>query len=112
MLNLQTLDQNHKENEEHPPENRKAMRIKHRGTIMVSDESCDYYSYAQIGNVSSAGMYFESDHAFKQGKIIGIRFDNPPFKTAPKNYRATVQWCEILSDKDSILSYGVGVSYR
>jgi hypothetical protein len=112
MLNIKSPAQILEKSEEHLPENRKAMRLIHKGTIMVSDGSLEYYSYAQVCNVSGDGMYFESDQVIEQGKRIGIRFDNPPFKTAPNNYSATVQWCKPLSPKESILPFGVGVKFR
>jgi hypothetical protein len=52
---------------------------------MVSDDHAEYYVYAQIGNVSGNGMYFESDHALTPGKTIKIRYDNPPYKSLPKD---------------------------
>ena len=79
---------------------------------MLSDEASEYYSYAQVCNLSGDGMYFEADHVFEQGRKIGIRFDDPPFKSAPKDYSATVQWCKPLSNDESPLSFGVGVKFR
>ena len=92
-------------------ENRKAARIKQKGVIMLSDETSEYYYYAQLGNVSGDGMYFESENALKPGSEIDIQYDNPPFKASPKNYRAIVQWCKPLSEDDSLHAYGVGVKY-
>ena len=92
-------------------ENRKSVRLKQKGVIMLSDVSLDYYCYAQLGNVSGDGMYFESENALKPGSEIDIQFDNPPFKASPKNYRAIVRWCKPLSEDESIHSYGVGVKY-
>ena len=79
---------------------------------MLSEETFDYYSYAQVGNVSGYGMYIESDYAFERGTRIGIRFDNPPFKASPKNYSATVQWCKPLSNDESQRPFGIGVKFR
>ena len=92
-------------------ENRKAVRIKQKGVIMLSDETSEYYCYAQLGNVSGDGMYFESENAFRPGSKIDIQYDNPPFKSSPKNYRAVVQWCRPLSEDESISSFGIGVKY-
>jgi len=94
------------------PEQRKAKRLNHRDTIMLTDESSGYYYYALVNNVSGEGMYFVSEYAFKPGKEIGIRFDNPPFKSAPKNYHAIVRWCRPLPEDESTDSFGVGVKYR
>jgi hypothetical protein len=92
-------------------ERRKDKRMNQKGTIMVSDENAEYYVYAQIGNVSGNGMYFESEHALTPGRRIKIRYDNPPYKSLPKDYFATVQWCRPLSEKESMLSFGVGAKY-
>jgi len=112
MINIKGPDDSTEKSGEHLPENRKAKRLKHRGTIMLCDESSEYYSYAHVVNVSGDGMYFESDHGFKQGKRIDIRFNNPPFKTAPNYYHATVQWCKPLSQVRSIIPFGVGVKFH
>ena len=92
-------------------ERRKDKRIDQKGTIMVLEETADHYFYAQIGNVSGNGMYFETEHSLKPGYKIQIQHNNPPYKSFPKNHQATVQWCRPLSDAESILSYGVGVKY-
>jgi hypothetical protein len=76
---------------------------------MVSDETADYYVYAQIGNISENGMYFESEHSFRPGNIIQFRYENPPYKSFPKDHPATVKWCRRLSEEEYSLSYGVGV---
>ena len=100
------------QNTERIDENRKAVRLKQKGVIMLSDESSKYFSYAQLGNVSGDGMYFETENAFRPGSKIDIQYDNPPFKSSPKNYHAIVQWCKPLPEDESINSYGIGVKYR
>ena len=112
MLNLKIPDDSQEESEGHFPDNRTTKRMIHRGTIMISDDSSGYYSYGQVVNVSGNGMYFEADHAIEPGKSIDIQYDNPPFKTAPNNYSATVQWCKTLSIDESSLPFGVGVKFR
>ena len=92
-------------------ERRKEERIERKGSLMVSDVTADYYIYTQLGNVSENGMYFESEHSFKPGNIIKIRYNNPPFKPLPIDFHVTVQWCRKLSEKESVFSYGVGVRY-
>ena len=91
-------------------DHRKAKRLQHIDTIMITDESSGYY-YGLVNNVSGEGMYFLSEHAFKTGERIGIRFENPPFKTVPKRYRAVVRWCKPLSEEDPNDSFGIGVKY-
>jgi len=111
MLKIKFPNDSTEENGEHIPENRKTKRMIHKGTIMLCDDSTEYYSYAQVGNVSGDGMYFESDYGFKQGRKIDIRVDNLPFRTVPKYYTATVKWCKTLSLNGSILPFGVGVKF-
>ena len=73
MLKIKFPNDSTEENGKHIPENRKTKRMIHKGTIMLCDDSTEYYSYAQVGNVSGDGMYFESDYGFKQGRKIYIR---------------------------------------
>jgi len=94
---------------EQASERRKEKRIAQKGTIMVSDETADYYVYAQIGNVSENGMYFEAEHSFRPGNKIQFRYNIPSYKSLPKDHPATVQWCRRLSEEESTLFYGVGV---
>jgi hypothetical protein len=79
---------------------------------MISDELSGYYCYAQIDNVSADGMCFESDHLLKPGSVIDIQYENPPFKSAPKGYRATVTYCNMLTEEESAFPYRCGVKYR
>ena len=92
-------------------EKRRSKRIKHYDTIMISDELSGYYYYAQIDNVSTEGMGFESDQPLEPGSAIDIWYENPRFKSAPKSYRGTVKWCQPLPET-SVLSYGCGVKFR
>ena len=111
MLNLRSPDYNPAKSGDYSPEKRIAKRMVHEGTIMLCDDAAEYYTYARARNLSGDGMYFESDYGFKRGRILDIRLDNPPFKTAPKYYTATVRWCKPLSWKDPILTFGVGVKF-
>ena len=90
---------------------RKSIRFEHKSTVMIADEHSDYFSYAQISNFSSGGLYFESDIAFKQGTTIQIQFDRPPFQSGPKTLRSVVRWCRELTDFDSDYYYGIGAKF-
>ena len=92
-------------------ERRKHNRLNQRCTIMLADEQTDHYCYAQLCNISGDGMYLETEIRFKPGAEIDIHFDKPPFRSAPKKYRAIIKWCKPLVDPGSISSYGVGVKY-
>ena len=92
-------------------ERRKHNRLNHRCTILLTDERTEHYWYAQLCNISGEGMYFETEVRFKSGTEIDIRFDKPPFRSAPKKYRAMVKWCNPLVDPGSVSSFGVGVKY-
>jgi hypothetical protein len=92
-------------------DHRRAARLQRKGVIMLSDESSEYYFYAQVGNISGDGMYFESENPLRPGSKLEIRYDNPPFKSSPKKYHAVVRWCKPLSDEETVNGYGVGVKY-
>jgi len=93
------------------PDKRKNNRMIQSGTIMVSDETTDYYTYAHIGNMHGDGIYFESDHPLMPGRTIKIRYDNPPYSSLPRDYHAIVQWCRRLSNRESSLSFGIGAKF-
>jgi hypothetical protein len=78
---------------------------------MLADEHSDYFSYAQMFNISSGGLYFESDVALKRETKIQIQFDNPPFRSGPKTLSSVVRWCRELTDYDSDYNYGIGVKF-
>ena len=90
---------------------RKSIRFEHKSTVMLADEHSDYFSYAQMYNISSGGLYFESDVALKPGTKIQIRFDDPPFRTGPSVLKSVVSWCRELPYDDSDYAFGVGVRF-
>lgn len=90
---------------------RKSVRFDHKSTVMLADEHSDYFSYAQMFNFSSGGLYFESDVAYKQGTKIQIQSDNPPFRSGPKTLSSVVRWCRELTDSNSDYLFGVGVKF-
>ena len=79
---------------------------------MLTNEKTGLYCYAQLCNVAGDGMYLETEYSFKPGAEFDIRFDNPPFKSAAKQYHGIVKWCRRLGDDESISSFGIGVKYR
>jgi len=91
---------------------RKHNRLNHRCTIMLTNEQTGHYYYAQLCNISGDGMYLETEYSFKPGTVFDIRFDNPPFRSAPKVYHVIVKWCRRLVDDESESAYGIGVKYR
>ena len=92
-------------------ERRQDKRLIHRSTIMLTDDRSGYSCYAQLNNISGDGMYIETECDYKPGTEIDIRFDNPPFRSAPKKYHAMVKWCKPLVGPGSTGSFGVGVKY-
>lgn len=90
---------------------RQSIRFDHKSTIMIAEKHSGYFSYAQMFNISSGGLYFESDIAFKQGTRIQIQFDRPPFQSGPRTLGSVVRWCRKLTDFDSEYYYGIGVKF-
>jgi len=93
-------------------ERRKNSRLNHQSTILLTDEQTGQCSYAQLNNISGEGMYIETEYRFKPGTEIDIRFDNPPFRSATKQYHAIIKWCRPLVGNESVGSFGIGVKYR
>ena len=90
---------------------RKSIRFEHKSTVMLADEHSDYFSYAQMYNISSGGLYFESDVAFRQGTKIQIQFERPPIESGYKILSSVVRWCRELTSIDSDYNYGIGVKF-
>ena len=90
---------------------RKSPRFEHKSTVMLADEHSDYFSYAQMFNFSSGGLYFESDVDFKQGAKIQIQFERPPIESGSKTLSSVVRWCRELTDYDADYNYGIGVKF-
>ena len=90
---------------------RKSIRFDHKSTVMLAGEHSDYFSYAQMFNISSGGLYFESDVDFKQGTKIQIQFERPPIKSGSKTLSSVVRWCRELTDYNSDYNYGIGVKF-
>jgi hypothetical protein len=90
---------------------RNSIRFEHKSTVMLADEHSNYFSNAQMYNISSGGLYFESDIAFKKGTKIQIQFERPPIESGYKILSSVVRWCRELADFDSDYNYGVGVKF-
>ena len=90
---------------------RKSLRFEHKSTVMLSDEHSEYFSYAQMFNFSSGGLFFKSDIAYKQDTKIQIQFDNPPFQSGTKILSSVVRWCRELTENGSDYIFGVGVKF-
>ena len=90
---------------------RSGKRFPHRSTVMIEDTDKGYFYYGTMHNYSAGGMYFESDFVARPGTPIKIRVENPPFKTSPREYPASVVWYEPLDQEESIYNYGIGVRF-
>lgn len=92
---------------------RKYKRYKYTTTAMLEDLFSEIRVYAQMQNISSQGMCFESSALLKPGGKIRVIFDKPFFKSKSKRYRSavtTVRWCKELTDeKGYFYAYGLGL---
>jgi hypothetical protein len=93
------------------PDYRKNMRYEHKSTILLANEHLEDFCYAQMFNFSGGGLYFESDFAFRPGSKIQIRFDRPPFRSAPKTLSSVVSWYRELPYDDSEYAFGIGAKF-
>ena len=90
-------------------EHRSSNRIFHKATVMIEIRDTGICHYATMNNFSGDGMYCGSDCAINPGNIITIRFDNPPFKSAPKIYSGVVRRCEKLEGGYNSHLFGLGI---
>ena len=91
---------------------RKHHRYKNIATAIIEDPVSGNSVYAQMQNISSGGMYLETNVALKQGENIRIRFNKPLSFTRKSSFPSVVQWCKGLEDDEGyVYSYGLGVKF-
>ena len=90
-------------------ENRTSKRIDYRSTVMIEIRDTGIFHYATVHNFSGDGIYCGSDCALRPGTIITIKFDNPPYGSAPKIYLGVVRRCEELEGDYNSHLYGLGI---
>ena len=92
---------------------RQYKRYKYSTTAMLEDLFSEIRVYAQMQNISSQGMCFETSALLKPGGKIRVIFDKPFFKSKSKNYKSavtTVRWCKELTDNEGYFyAYGLGL---
>jgi hypothetical protein len=91
---------------------RKSRRFMVTATAILEVPSSGHWFYAQIRNFSHAGMYVETETAFKPGTEIRINVDRPLFPNNQKSYNSIIRWCKPLdADNPSFSNYGLGVIF-
>jgi len=93
------------------PEQRDAMRVKHKASILLENFPAGAHYDAKMCNYSRGGMYFESNYAPLPGTEIYIGMERSPYDASPDLYRAQVRWRRKLPKQDSKYTFGVGVKY-
>jgi hypothetical protein len=90
-------------------ENRFSKRIDHKATVMIETRDTGNFHYATMHNFSGDGIYCGSDYALSPGISINIRYDSPPYASAPKIYLGKVRRCEKLEGDYNTHLYGLGI---
>ena len=91
---------------------RKHPRYKNIATAIIEDPVSENSVYAQMQNISSGGMYLETNIAMKQGENIRIRFNEPLSFTRKTLFPSVVRWCKGLEDDEGYTyAYGLGVKF-
>jgi hypothetical protein len=91
---------------------RKSRRFMVAATAILEVPSSGHWFYAQIRNFSHAGMYVETEAAFKPGTKIKVNIDQPLFSTTQKSYSSIIRWCKLLDeDNPSFSNYGLGMIF-
>jgi hypothetical protein len=102
-------------------ENRCEERQTQNASIMFSPFSTQYWypNHAKVGNSSSNGMFFLTNHPLRQGATIYIRTETNAVSAASPNPAsepvrtvtlAQVKWCRPLADSSNV-RFGIGVRY-
>ena len=91
---------------------RKNPRYKYKATAILKDSITENLLYAQMQNISKAGMYLETNTALKIGIKIEIKFNKPLTFTKSRIFPSTVRWCkELTDDEGNHAGYGLGVKF-
>ena len=79
----------------------------------VTVENCDTgeYFYGRMYNYSLGGMYFETDYPLQPGSEIRVAIRKSANGPGFDHFRASVKWCEEITDAVVLYCYGVGVQY-
>ena len=93
-------------------ENRKTVRYRYKTTAIVEVPFSENWIYAQMQNISSGGMYLETNTHLKQEEKIIIKFKKPLSFTTRRKFPSEIRWCKGLEDDEGhIYGYGLGVKY-
>jgi hypothetical protein len=93
-------------------EHRKTVRYKYKATAIIEVPFSENWIYAQMQNISNAGMYLETNTLLKQGEKIRIKFNKPLSFTTRRIFPSAIRWCKRLEDDEGyIYGYGWGVKY-
>jgi hypothetical protein len=79
---------------------------------MLENEQMGQIVYARMSNYSAGGMGIDSDYRFARGTPLRITLDNPPFKSAPRNFQALVRWCNEADEEDTPYNFQIGVQFQ
>jgi hypothetical protein len=100
---------------------RKKGRFKTKGTAVIEFPNSGHWIYAEMTDISSHGLSFETEAAIQPGTVIRIKFDKALvssrldqslkflFNGGYKTYNSTVRWCKKLDDAQSMSNFGIGV---
>ena len=93
-------------------EYRETVRYKYKATAIVEVPFSENWIYAQLQNISSAGMYLETNTHLRQGEKIRIKFNKPLSFSTKRIFPSAIRWCKRLeNDEGYIYGYGLGVKY-
>lgn len=93
-------------------EYRRNPRYNYKATAFLEDSISGSLLYAQMQNISKAGMYLETNSALKKGNKIEVKFNKPLTFTKSRIFPSTVRWCkELFDDEGNHAGYGLGVKF-
>ena len=95
-------------------ERRKNKRLKHKSAILHSTNPPDFYYRGTMYNISTGGLYFESNEDLLVSDEISVSIQNPPptFSKKPQGYfDVQIRWCKVLRGAEYQVGYGARIIY-
>ena len=90
-------------------ERRKNKRFNHQSAILHSTSPPDFFYRGTMYNISSGGLYFESDEDILVSDEISVSIQDPPpkFSKKPREYfDVKIMWCKVQQGSNYQIGYG------
>jgi hypothetical protein len=90
-------------------ERRNFKRFSHIAVIAFETEPTNGFSYGLLKNMSEDGICFETDGSMEPGTLINGSVDGLPYRSAKKQFSASVKWCHANGENNAVHPYEIGL---